>query len=404
MRRMPITIGVLVLATCVSAFATGSVQASDPLSGDRRTDRFTVDSASLQEKREVIVRLPSDYHEEMNSYPVLYVTDAAWQFPVIAEYIEYLVYWKRIPPMIVVGVPTPDRNRDFVPRVDAQFPDSGGADKFLPFLLEELQSTIDGRYRSAGIDILFGHSFGGVLSLYTLFKAPDAFEAYIAVGTSTWVADRVLFDEANAFFDAGKSSDAMIFMSVAEADGGPTVPVGQEFAELWKRRASETLEWSFHVEPEASHFTALVPSLRRALDLLYPAWGFTAELRLRIDADGPAAVDRWFEYQHATLGWRFFPQTMELGELAFELAAAGNFDGARALTARLRKEAPRSPGVYEISSYVEMYASAPEHALGFVRQAIAIGEEIDFFPSRLQTYRNLAAQLEAELSDTRGNR
>jgi hypothetical protein len=191
-------------------------------------------------------------------------------------------------------------------------------------------------------------------------------------------------------------SDAMIFMSVAEADGGPTVPVGREFAELWERRAPATMEWSFHVEPETSHFTAVVPSLRRALDLLYPAWGFIADLRSRIDADGPDTVEQWFDDKHAELGWRFLPQVMELGELAFGLAVAGNVDGARALTARLREEAPRSPGVYEVSAYVEIYLSDPERALEYVRRAIAIGEEIDFFPDRVQMFRNLEAQLVSE--------
>lgn len=388
--------GLVALAICVSEPSVAGNDAPDPLSGDFRSERFTMDSVSLQEQREIIVRLPAGYREGTDSYPVFYLTDAAWQFPVIAEYMEYLIYWKRIPPMIIVGIPTPDRNRDFVPKVDAQFPDSGGADQFLPFLTDELRSTIAERYRSSGPNILFGHSFGGVLALHALFREPNSFDAYIAVGTSTWVADRVLFDEANAFFDAGMSSDAMIFMSVAEADGGPTVPVGREFSELWKQRAPATMEWSFQVEPETSHFTAVVPSLRRALDLLYPAWGFTEELRSRIDADGPDAVDRWFDDKHATLGSRFLPQVMELGELSFELAVAGNFDGARALTARLRKEAPRSPGVYEVSAYVEMYSSAPERALELVRQAIAIGEEIDFFPDRLQMFRNLEAQLVAE--------
>ncbi len=402
----------LVLWTCVGSYAPASAaEDSDspgavegaprslPIDGGTRTERFSVASESLGENREIVVRLPGDYSSGAGPYPVLYVTDADWQFSMIAEYVEYLSFWKRIPPMLVVGILNVERNRDFVPRVDPTFPFTGEADRFLPFLFEELRSEVESRYRAGDFNVLFGHSFGGVLALHALFERPDAFDAYIAVGTSTWISDRVLFDEANAFFDAGKTTDAMVYLAIAEADGGPTVPVGMEFADLWKARAPASLEWSFRVEPETSHFTAVLPSLHRALDTLYPAWGFGPELNERLQTRGVEAIDEMFEEKRAALGPRFFPQTMELNELAYGLLAQDMIPEARALMARLRKEAPSSPELYSTSSYVEMMAGELELALDFARQAVALGHRTGHFKSRIVMYEQLRDEIERMLEE-----
>ena len=358
-----------------------------------------LNSAALGEAREIVVRVPPGYAQGGGSYPVLYVTDADWQFPVIAEYVEYLAYWKRIPPMLVVGIVNVERNRDFVPREDPSFPASGQADRFLPFLLDELRSEIDARYGGSELELLFGHSFGGVLALHTLFQAPDAFDAFIAVGASTWVAERVLFEEAESFFAEGGRSEAMIYMSVAEADGGPTVPDGEAFAELWRERAPDSLEWSFQVIPRTNHFTAVIPSLHQALDELFPTWGSRAELAARLEAEGAGAVDAWFDQQHATLGPRFFPPIMELNELAYGLSGQAKFEHARALSRRLRAERPDSPEVFAVAAYIELQAGDSRAALDFVHEAIAVAERVGFFASRTQSYRQLAAKIEAGLAE-----
>lgn len=85
---------------------------------------------------------------------------------------------------------TPPRTGE-VPQADPMRPERriGGAFEFLPLLTGELRVlaeeglVIDRERRALG-----GHSFGGLMSLITLFRQPDAFSAYAPVSPSLWWA------------------------------------------------------------------------------------------------------------------------------------------------------------------------------------------------------------------------
>ncbi|CAK7243446.1 MAG: hypothetical protein STHCBS139747_004968 [Sporothrix thermara] len=51
--------------------------------------------------------------------------------------------------------------------------------------------------------VLFGHSFGGLFTLFSLFTAPDVFDVYIAASPSIWFNDAALVEEQEKqFMDA----------------------------------------------------------------------------------------------------------------------------------------------------------------------------------------------------------
>lgn len=382
-----------------AAPADGWNRETTPLRADTRTSSFTMRSDAMGEAREIVVRTPAGYGKGDERYPVIYITDADWNFPVMAEYLEYLAYWNRIPPMIIVGILNVDRNRDFVPRADPNFPNTGEANRFVGFLGQELQPRIERDFRTSGFDIMAGHSFGGVIALHTLFSEPDLFDAYVTVGTSTWVADRALFEEAEAALARGEGLEKFVYMSVAEADGGATVPDGKAFAELMAARKPEGMEWHFDVIPQTNHFTAVVPSLHDALEKLYPAWGHDDEVIARARAGGAEGVEAWFAEKRAALGTRFYPQSMELGVAAYRLAQEGHGEGARALSARLRELYPDRPGVYEASAFVAFTLGDRQGARDLIRQAIAVAERIGYYPNRITMFRSFLARLEAQGTD-----
>lgn len=371
-------------------------RALSPFQGTERETHFLMRSDATSEYREITVRVPSGYRSGDHSYPVLYVTDADWNYPLVADYVEYLSYWHRIPETIVVGIRNVDRNRDFIPRPSRSFPNTGQADRFAEFLVNELKPALDTRYRTNGFDTLFGHSFGGVITTHVLLTHPEAFDAYIALSTSTWVANRVLFEEAEAFFEAGTSPDAFLYMAVAEADGGATVPDGNTFAELFEARGPDTIEFHYDIVPATNHFTVVMPAFADALQKLYPAWGFEDELRQRIEADGAAAINQWFAEKQRELGPRFYSQAMELGLMGITLASEGREDAVRALFDRLRADHPRSAETLFINALAENALGNTETAVERVEQAHALGRETGVMPHRLTAYRNLAEQWSAQ--------
>lgn len=95
-----------------------------------------------------------------------------------------------IPEMIVVAIQNVDRRRDFTPDkvITVRKNNSGGGERFLAFLEEELIPVLDKEYRTEPYRILFGHSLGGLLAAHTYMKDKTLFNAFIAADPSfgTW--------------------------------------------------------------------------------------------------------------------------------------------------------------------------------------------------------------------------
>jgi|SRR6056297_572860 len=159
--------------------------------------KHTLHSNILNEDRGYWVSLPDSYNDNQSShkrYPVLMVLDGNIHFKSIAGVVNYLssdAYrsWK-IPEMIVVGVQNVDRRRDYTPDkiITVRENNSGGGEKFLSFLEDELIPELENNYRTDPYRILFGHSLSALLATHTYMKEESLFSAFIAVDPSlgTW--------------------------------------------------------------------------------------------------------------------------------------------------------------------------------------------------------------------------
>ncbi|MGZ4019590.1 MAG: alpha/beta hydrolase, partial [Flavisolibacter sp.] len=135
------------------------------------------------------IMLPGGYATSTKIYPVVYLMDSQWDFPLVTALYGEQYYDGFIPQMIIVGVtwggknPNPDslRARDYTPTNVKGTPQSGGADKFLAFMQKELFPFIEANYRADKNDrTLVGCSLGGLFTMYTLFTHADMFTRYVA--------------------------------------------------------------------------------------------------------------------------------------------------------------------------------------------------------------------------------
>jgi predicted alpha/beta superfamily hydrolase len=152
-------------------------------------------SAALGADRQFSVHVPEGYEPDAGvPYPVLYVLDASSQLAHTAESAAALARIGVIPPIIVVGVPSPDgetRNRDYTPpelRVDAEAESSpkGSADRFHTFLTTELIPRIERDYRTTRPRMLAGWSRSGLFVIYSQLVAPADFDARFAHSPALW--------------------------------------------------------------------------------------------------------------------------------------------------------------------------------------------------------------------------
>jgi predicted alpha/beta superfamily hydrolase len=148
-------------------------------------------------------------------YQVLYVLDGNAMFAGFAEARRIQEYMTSpIGKTIIVGIgyqtdqayDTTRRLYDFTqdfkkPLKPAQQKlKAGGRDQFAAFILNRLRPEIARRYKvNPERQSLYGHSLGGLFSLYMLFNHPTEFHAIIAASPSTWWNDQGILLEERAF-------------------------------------------------------------------------------------------------------------------------------------------------------------------------------------------------------------
>ncbi len=158
-----------------------------------------IESKILNETRTIwIYTPPSDsiYHYQPK-LPALYLIDGNSHLEYLAALNAQLSITSNemiLPPMVIVGILNTDRTRDLSPShsqfgyiLDPNFvKNSGGADKFIRFMGEELIPYIEKNTPSGTYRTLLGHSLGGLTVLETIKKYPKLFKNYICIDPSLW--------------------------------------------------------------------------------------------------------------------------------------------------------------------------------------------------------------------------
>tara|TARA_R110002012_G_scaffold88274_2_gene217597 strand:+ start:30182 stop:31240 length:1059 start_codon:yes stop_codon:yes gene_type:complete len=180
----------------------------------------------LDEDREYWISLPDSYDDTKaayKSYPVLIILDGNIHFKSIAGMVNYMssdAYrsWK-IPEMIVVGIQNVDRRRDYTPDkiITVRENNSGGGEKFLSFVEEELIPELERKYRTEPYRILFGHSLSALLATHAYMKEKSLFNAFIAADPSMGTWDSETMDQK---LEAVTNESFKRFFYVATANWG----------------------------------------------------------------------------------------------------------------------------------------------------------------------------------------
>lgn len=172
--------------------------------------------------------------------PVIYVLDGhAWFGPAVE--IARMRENSKLDPAVIVGVGYPSRrffdgsrSLDFTPpgAPDDRFePESlGGADRFLAFLTGTLQPRIAADHTiNRHRETLFGHSLGGLFTLYALFADPRAFDTWLAASPSMGFGDRFIMGAAERFrLPAGVRPNLLVTMGQYESQSVEDQPLAQK--------------------------------------------------------------------------------------------------------------------------------------------------------------------------------
>ncbi|QTF09917.1 alpha/beta hydrolase [Brenneria izadpanahii] len=149
-------------------------------------------------------------------WPIIYLLDGERYFPAATALMTALAVPRcGMAPGVIVAIdydgPT-RRERDYRPAVveqkreinpqDGDYPAgmAGNAAEFRHFLQAELKPFIAAAYPvDHRREALFGHSYGGLFTVDTLFAQPEGFRHYYASSPSVWWNDRYIVRQAKAF-------------------------------------------------------------------------------------------------------------------------------------------------------------------------------------------------------------
>jgi len=130
-------------------------------------EKVSFESKVLNERKTIVVIPPYNYKDRPDEkFPVVYVLDPGNNlfatFGIVNYYSDML---KIMPRMIIVGIVSNDREKDYLPSPSKDQPTGGGADKFLQFINSELVTFIDSTYPANSERCIIGHSAGGLFAI-----------------------------------------------------------------------------------------------------------------------------------------------------------------------------------------------------------------------------------------------
>ena len=235
-----------------------------------------IQSAIVGQDFDVLINLPRNYRDTTRAFPVIYLLDAQWDFPLLNAIFGEQYYDGFVPEIVTVGIAWGGRNpnydslrgRDLTPTTIKQVPQSGNAARFLDFIKKELIPFIDTNYRTVKNDrTLMGSSLGGLFTLYAMFHETGIFSRYVLTSPSLGWDNGIVYTYEKNYADKNSRLPIRLFMAVGELEGG--VAGFQKFVDRLKTRNYGGFDIQTRVLEGTGHSGSKAEGYSRGLQAVY---------------------------------------------------------------------------------------------------------------------------------------
>ena len=278
-------IGLLALGTgctrsCSNDEATALVHGPFPRHSLANTEVRPLPRSANGRAYQLHIALPDSYDEDpQRRYPVLYLCDAYWDFPMVATIAANLYVDRAVPELIIVGLGyAGDREHygrlrrwDLTP-VAATYPGaetdgpSGSAPAFLSVVEQEIIPLVERDYRATpSYRVLAGSSLGGLFTLYAMLARPGLFTAYVAASPAAQWADDWLLRFEDDFHKLGKTLGGRLFVTAAEDEVEMIREGAKRFDARLRTRSLAGLRYEFRLVEGERHAGTKAESYTRGL-------------------------------------------------------------------------------------------------------------------------------------------
>lgn len=266
------------------------------------TEVHSLRAKTLQRDYAIYVGLPESYRSQpRRRYPVLFVTDADYAFPLLRSIAQRVGNRAQgLEEFILVGLGPShgdttlfSRRRDYTPSARGErTPDAsrrrpvfGEAEGYRRFLADEAMPFIAATYRTDTTRSIYaGHSYGGLFGLHVLLTEPRMFSHYIIGSPSLWFDGRVILARERAYAAANADLRADVLMAIGSYE--TTNPASGDrrysrnldmvgdfraFEQALRARNYPGLNLTTEIVPEEDHLTAFPAIATRGLLWALPA-------------------------------------------------------------------------------------------------------------------------------------
>ena len=388
--------GIPVVAALFACFICNSIRAQ--VSDERVVigERQMIHSDVLGEDRHFIVSTPMGYAPGKARYPVIYLLDGLSSFHHTVGTVTHLTNQGRMPATIVVAIQNTFRHRDFSPPTEnpeilSDFPEAGGATRFLGFIKTELIPYIESNYATAEYRILIGHSFGGLFSTYALLASPQTFDAYFALSPSLPWDKGEMIELARTFFDEHPDCDRFMYLTLADEDGLMLTRF-EEFSVILEQRAPESFRWGVMHLTDEDHGTVTLPSVYHGLKTLFSDW-HSQDIFAGGDLD---EIREYYARLSSKYGYEILPPEYPMNAVGYRYFQAGELERSLAAFEFNVRAHPDSPNVYDSLGECLEKVGRLADALKNYERAVQLGEKESH--RSLDVYRANAARIRDRLA------
>lgn len=259
------------------------------------TQVWTVPDPVSGRRYDVLVSLPASYDKDSaRRYPVLYVTDADYAFPVVRSIARRVGDGGAgLEDFILVGLsyaqgdtPMDSRRRDYTltpngPRSAPKGTVHGGGAAYASYVETQVLPFVDGKFRTdPKRRVYMGHSYGALLGAHILFTAPTTFSHYILGSPSIWYDRKHLLGVEARYAETHKDLPADVFLYIgafetvkpgdARYTDSDMVGDTQRFEQTLKARGYPGLTVASEVIAGEDHLTVFPSGFSRGLKRALP--------------------------------------------------------------------------------------------------------------------------------------
>ena len=229
----------------------------------------------------LFIQLPPSYSKKPDQvYPVIYLTDAHYSFPMVSGAMRFPMNSGVMQQAIIVAVSyekgsvgASSRIRDYTPVVAQSWKqETGNAKGHMAFLRDAVMPFVEHKYRASKTDRTFvGNSLGGLFGAYILFTEPDLFSNYILGSPSVWFDNNAIL----AVQAAKPKVATKVYLSVGQyetpvyGEGQDMVYGANQLKDKILQLGSANIALQFEIVTGASHATAFPTTAIQGLDWLY---------------------------------------------------------------------------------------------------------------------------------------